>query len=104
MIALCSLRTEATERPVPQTGNEPGATFNTHISDQYAPFRIKLNSVAGREGIHVPDGLLYHESNLHIKEQYRHRLRVRRERTIFTQHGDGEFPPLPSRVASVEEE
>ena len=104
MIALCSLRTEATERPVPQTGNEPGATFNTHISDQYAPFRIKLNSVAGREGIHVPDGLLYHESDLHIKEHYRHRLRVRRERTIFGQNGDGELPPLPSRGASVEEE
>ena len=41
-------------------GNEPGATFYTHISDQYAPFHIKLISAAVRDATHVLDGLLYH--------------------------------------------
>ena len=51
-------------------GNEPGATFYTHISDQYAPFHIKLISATVRDATHVLDGLLYHESDLHIEEHY----------------------------------
>ncbi|HEY6270768.1 MAG TPA: Tn3 family transposase, partial [Terriglobales bacterium] len=51
-------------------GNEPGATFYTHISDQYAPFHTKLISATVRDATHVLDGLLYHESDLHIEEHY----------------------------------
>ena len=51
-------------------GNEPGATFYTHISDQYAPFHTKLISANVRDATHVLDGLLYHESDLHIEEHY----------------------------------
>ena len=40
--------------------SEPVATFYTHISDQYAPFHIKLISAAVRDATHVLDGLLYH--------------------------------------------
>jgi TnpA family transposase len=51
-------------------GNDPGATFYTHISDQYAPFHIKLISATVRDATHVLDGLLYHESDLRIEEHY----------------------------------
>jgi TnpA family transposase len=51
-------------------GNEPGVTFYTHISDQYAPFHTKVINAAVRDATHVLDGLLYHESDLHIKEHY----------------------------------
>ena len=51
-------------------GNEPGATFYTHISDQYAPFHSKLISATVRDATHVLDGLLYHESDLRIEEPY----------------------------------
>lgn len=51
-------------------GNEPGATFYTHISDQYAPFHSKLISATVRDATHVLDGLLYHESDLRIEEHY----------------------------------
>jgi TnpA family transposase len=49
---------------------EPGVTFYTHISDQYAPFHTKVINAAVRDATHVLDGLLYHESDLHIKEHY----------------------------------
>lgn len=51
-------------------GNEPGATFSTHVSDQYAPFHITLISATVRDATHVLDGLLYHESDLRIEEHY----------------------------------
>jgi hypothetical protein len=51
-------------------GNQPGATFYTHISDQYAPFHTKLISATVRDATHVFDGLLYHESDLRIEEHY----------------------------------
>ena len=51
-------------------GNEPGATFYTHISDQYAPFHGKLISATVRDATHVLDGLLYHASDLRIEEHY----------------------------------
>jgi TnpA family transposase len=51
-------------------GNEPGATFYTHISDQYSPFHITLISATVRDATHVLDGLLYHESDLRIEEHY----------------------------------
>lgn len=51
-------------------GNEPGVTFYTHISDQYAPFHTKVISAGVRDATHVLDGLLYHESDLRIEEHY----------------------------------
>ncbi len=51
-------------------GTEPGVTFYTHISDQYAPFHTKVITATVRDATHVLDGLLYHESDLRIEEQY----------------------------------
>jgi TnpA family transposase len=51
-------------------GKDPGVTFYTHISDQYAPFHIKVINAAVRDATHVLDGLLYHESELQIEEHY----------------------------------
>ena len=51
-------------------GNDPGATFYTHVSDQYAPFHTKLINATVRDATHVLDGLLYHESDLKIEEHY----------------------------------
>jgi hypothetical protein len=51
-------------------GNEPGVTFYTHISDQYAPFHTKVVNVGVRDATFVLDGLLYHESDLQIEEHY----------------------------------
>jgi TnpA family transposase len=44
--------------------------FYTHISDQYAPFHTKIINATVRDATHVLDGLLYHESDLHIREHY----------------------------------
>jgi TnpA family transposase len=49
-------------------GTEPGVTFYTHISDQYAPFHTKVITATVRDATHVLDGLLYHESDLRIEE------------------------------------
>ena len=51
-------------------GNDPGATFYTHVSDQYAPFHTKVINATVRDATHVLDGLLYHESDLRIEEHY----------------------------------
>lgn len=51
-------------------GQEPGIQFYTNISDQYAPFHTKVINATVRDATHVLDGLLYHESDLHIKEHY----------------------------------
>jgi TnpA family transposase len=51
-------------------GTEPGVTFYTHISDQYAPFHTKVIASTARDATHVLDGLLYHESELRIEEHY----------------------------------
>lgn len=51
-------------------GTEPSRMFYTHISDQYAPFSIKVVNVGVRDSTYVLDGLLYHESDLRIEEHY----------------------------------
>lgn len=51
-------------------GNDPGVTFYTHVSDQYAPFFTKLINATVRDATHVLDGLLYHETDLQIEEHY----------------------------------
>jgi TnpA family transposase len=54
----------------PKYGTEPGRMFYTHISDQYAPFSVKVVNVGVRDSTYVLDGLLYHESDLRIEEHY----------------------------------
>jgi len=51
-------------------GNNPGATFYTHVSDQYSPFHTKVINATIRDATHVLDGMLYHESDLRIEEHY----------------------------------
>lgn len=51
-------------------GTDPGVNVYTHISDQYAPFHIKVITAPVRDATHVLDGLLYHESDLRIEEHY----------------------------------
>jgi len=63
-------RAESTGHVNPKYGTEPGRMFYTHISDQYAPFSIKLVNVGVRDSTYVLDGLLYHESDLRIEEHY----------------------------------
>lgn len=61
---------ERTGQVNPKYGNEPGVLFYTHVSDQYAPFHIKVINVGVRDATYVLDGLLYHESDLQIEEHY----------------------------------
>lgn len=63
-------RAESTGHVNPKYGSEPGRTFYTHISDQYAPFSAKVVNVGVRDSTYVLDGLLYHESDLRIEEHY----------------------------------
>jgi TnpA family transposase len=63
-------RAESTGHINPKYGTDPGRTFYTHISDQYAPFSTKVVNVGVRDATYVLDGLLYHESDLRIEEHY----------------------------------
>ncbi len=51
-------------------GNEPGVNFYTHVSDQYGPFHTKVIAATASEAPHVLDGLLYHQTGLHLREHY----------------------------------
>ena len=53
----------------PKYGQDPGIQFYTNISDQYSPFYTRVISRV-RDSTHVLDGLLYHESDLEIREHY----------------------------------
>ena len=63
-------KAESTGHINPKYGSSPGRTFYTHISDQYAPFHIKVVNVGLRDSTYVLDGLLYHEADLRIEEHY----------------------------------
>jgi len=63
-------KAESTGHVNPKYGAEPGRMFYTHISDQYAPFYPNLVNVGVRDSTYVLDGLLYHESDLRIREHY----------------------------------
>ena len=65
-----SNKAESTGHINPKYGSCPGRTFYTHISDQYAPFHIKVVNMGVRDSTYVLDGLLYHESDLRIEEHY----------------------------------
>jgi TnpA family transposase len=51
-------------------GQTPGMQIYTHLSGQYAPFHSRPISAAVRDAPFVLDGLLYHESDIRIKEHY----------------------------------
>ena len=51
-------------------GRDPGVTFYTHLSDQYAPFHTHVINAPVRDATYVLDGLLHHESDLRIEEHY----------------------------------
>nr|WP_269321115.1 Tn3 family transposase [Fischerella sp. PCC 9605] len=51
-------------------GFDPTVVFYTHISDQYAPYHTKVISSIVRDAPHMLDGLLYHETDLTIREHY----------------------------------
>ncbi len=51
-------------------GTDPGVTFYTHISDQFAPFHTRVINAPVRDATYVLDGLLHHESDLCIEEHY----------------------------------
>lgn len=63
-------KAESTGHVNPKYGSEPGRLFYTHVSDQYAPFSVKVVNVGVRDSTYVLDGLLYHESDLRIEEHY----------------------------------
>ena len=65
-----SSKAESTGHINPKYGAEPGRLFYTHISDQYAPFSVKVVNVGVRDSTYVLDGLLHHESDLRIEEHY----------------------------------
>ena len=41
-------------------GKDRSVIFYTHVSDQYAPFHVKVINATVRDATHVLDGLLYH--------------------------------------------
>jgi hypothetical protein len=51
-------------------GSDPGVTFYTHISDQYAPFHTRVINAPVHDATYVLDGLLNHESDLRVEEHY----------------------------------
>lgn len=51
-------------------GTDPSVMVYTHISDRYAPFHSQVINANVRDATHVLDGLLYHESDIKIKEHY----------------------------------
>jgi len=63
-------KAESTGHINPKYWTEPGRTFYTHLSDQFAPFHAKAVNVGVRDATYVLDGLLYHESDLRIEEHY----------------------------------
>jgi hypothetical protein len=53
-----SSKAQSTGHVNPKYGSDPGRTFYTHISDQYAPFSTKVVNVGIRDSTYVLDGLL----------------------------------------------
>ncbi|KPX67616.1 Tn3 family transposase, partial [Pseudomonas syringae group genomosp. 3] len=50
-------KAESTGHINPKYGSSPGRTFYTHISDQYAPYHLKVVNVGVRDSTYVLDGL-----------------------------------------------
>lgn len=63
-------RGDAAGRVTAKYGYDPGVTYDTYVSDRYAPYHTKVIAATVRDAKHVLDGLLYHESDLRIAEHY----------------------------------
>jgi TnpA family transposase len=61
---------DALSQPNARYGRDRGVIFYTHVSDQYAPFYSKVINTTVRDATHVLDGLLYHESDLDLREHH----------------------------------
>lgn len=51
-------------------GTGKGATIYRFVSDQFSSFYTKVINTNARDAVHVLDGLLHHETDLHIEEHY----------------------------------
>ena len=51
-------------------GVDPGFSFYTHVSDQHAPYHVRVISAATHEAPYVLDGLLHHGTSLKIDTHY----------------------------------
>ncbi|KDE33177.1 transposase [Kosakonia radicincitans UMEnt01/12] len=92
--------------------------FYTHISDQYSPFYTCIISRVS-DSPHVLDGLLYHESDLEIREHYTDtagftdhvfalmhllgftfcpRIRDLHDKKLFIKGRADQYPPLQSLI------
>jgi hypothetical protein len=49
---------------------DPGFSFYTHVSDQHAPYHVRVISAATHEAPYVLDGLLHHGTSLKIDTHY----------------------------------
>ncbi len=54
----------------PHHGTGKGATIYRFVSDQFSSFYTKVINTNARDTVHVIDGLLHHETDLHIEEHY----------------------------------
>ena len=111
---------EAIGRVNARYGNDPGAMFYTHVSDQFGPYHVKVISATESEAPHVIDGLLYHDSSLEIREHYTDtggatehifalchllgftfapRIRDLRDRRLYVFGKAADYPPLSGLIA-----
>ena len=51
-------------------GHDPGFSFDTHLSDQYGPYNIKVMSATNYEVPYVLDGLVHHGTRPNIGTHY----------------------------------
>jgi TnpA family transposase len=51
-------------------GVDPGLSFYTHVSDQHAPYHVRVMSATSHEALYVLDGLLHHGTYLKIDTHY----------------------------------
>jgi hypothetical protein len=87
---------DALSQPNARYGRDRGVIFYTHVSDQYAPFYSKVINTTVRDATHVLDGLLYHESDLDLREHHS-------DTEGFTDQIFGTTPPgLPLRSPDQE--
>lgn len=103
-------------------GREPGVTFYTHISDQYAPFSTRVIAATARDATYVLDGLLYHQSDLKLNEHYTDtagykdhlfalmhllgfgfvpRIRNLNDTRLYVPDQSGTYPTLQSHIGGV---
>ncbi len=65
-VGVSSLHADAN----PHYGTGKGTTIYRFVSDQFSSFYTKVINTNARDAVHVIDGLLHHETDLHIEEHY----------------------------------